>query len=235
MRFTTVFGFVLATTGFVAGHGVIIEATGDQGGNGSAIGVDGSTPRDGSRRRPFQQDTTRFRGDNEDTCGETLEGGDNDIVTGTAVVMAVSGGTLPQVSAGGELSMTLHQVNSDGGGPYTCMIDATGTGTNWQPMTVTQNVPGDDGDNDDGEATDFPLTAEIPEGQECTGSVAGEENVCLVRCENPARAGPFGGCVPIQMADTAEDDTGAANNGTAKRAAFRKMRRAGGGFAKLKF
>jgi hypothetical protein len=25
----------------------------------------------------------------------------------------------------------------------------------------------------------------------------------MVRCENPARAGPFGGCVPVQMAAAA--------------------------------
>jgi hypothetical protein len=45
----------------------------------------------------------------------------------------------------------------------------------------------------DGEATDFPLTAAIPAGTECTGTVAGQDNVCLVRCQNSARAGPFGG------------------------------------------
>lgn len=44
-----------------------------------------------------------------------------------------------------------------------------------------------------------PLTAAIPNGQTCTGTVAGESNVCLVRCQNPARAGPFGGVVPVQM------------------------------------
>jgi hypothetical protein len=62
---------------------------------------------------------------------------------------------LPQISQGGEVRMTLHQVNSDGGGPYVCMIDATGTGQNWVAMEVTQQVPGEDGDNEDGEVTDF--------------------------------------------------------------------------------
>lgn len=50
---------------------------------------------------------------------------------------------------------------------------------------------------------DLPLTAAIPAGQTCTGTVAGQANVCMVRCENPARAGPFGGCVPVQMAAAA--------------------------------
>lgn len=80
----------------------------------------------------------------------------NDIESGVAQVMANSNSTrLPQVSQGGELRMTLHQVNSDGGGPYVCMIDATGRGTNWVAMEVTEQVPGDDGNNDEGEATDF--------------------------------------------------------------------------------
>ena len=38
----------------------------------NAVLVEADTPRDGSRRRPFQQDATRFRGDAADSCGETL-------------------------------------------------------------------------------------------------------------------------------------------------------------------
>lgn len=36
----------------------------------------------------------------------------------------------------------------------------------------------------------------------------------MVRCQNPARAGPFGGCVPVQMAGAAGNttDTAAAGN-----------------------
>lgn len=163
--------------------------------------VDPNTPRDGTRRNPFQQDSTRFRGDAADTCGETLGGGANDVEAGTAQVMQLNGATLPQVSAGGQISMTLHQVNGDGAGPYTCMIDATGTGTQWTEIQVTQNVDGNArGRNNDQQMQDLPLNAAIPAGQTCTGTVAGQSNVCMVRCQNPARAGPFGGCVPVQMA-----------------------------------
>ncbi|KAF2628506.1 hypothetical protein BU25DRAFT_37291 [Macroventuria anomochaeta] len=195
---------LLASSTLVAGHGAIIKATGDAGGAGSAIGVDPSTPRDGTNRNPFQQDSTRFRGDAAATCGETLGGGDNDIQAGTAQVMQLNGATLPQVTAGGALMMTVHQVNSDGAGPYKCMIDATGTGTNWVPMTVTQNLQGNDrGRNRDTQMQDLPLNVQIDAAQTCTGTVAGQSNVCMVRCENPARAGPFGGCVPVQMAGAA--------------------------------
>jgi hypothetical protein len=45
--------------------------------------------------------------------------------------MAETGDSLPLVTAGGELQMTLHQVNSDGAGPYTCMINDDGTAQTW--------------------------------------------------------------------------------------------------------
>jgi hypothetical protein len=195
---------LMASSTLVAGHGAIIKAVGDAGGAGSAIGVDPTTPRDGTNRNPFQQDSTRFKGDAAATCGETLGAGDNDIQAGTAQVMAMSGGALPQISAGGALMMTVHQVNSDGAGPYKCMIDASGTGANWVPMTVTQNLPGsDNGRNKATQLQDQPLTVQIDAAQTCTGTVAGQSNVCMVRCQNPARAGPFGGCVPVQMAGAA--------------------------------
>ncbi|KAF2689088.1 hypothetical protein K458DRAFT_291083 [Lentithecium fluviatile CBS 122367] len=201
----TIFSFgLLATSELVAGHSAITGATGDAGGAGSAIGVDPATPRDGTRRNPFQQDATRFKGAAADTCGETLGGGDNDVEAGTAAVMAQNGATLPQVTQGGALMMTLHQVNGDGAGPYTCMIDATGTGTQWTPVQVTTNVDGNArGRNNDQQMQDLPLNVAIPADQTCTGTVAGQSNVCMVRCQNPARAGPFGGCVPVQMAGAA--------------------------------
>ncbi|KAL7629679.1 1,3-beta-glucanosyltransferase gas1 [Parahypoxylon ruwenzoriense] len=195
------FGLV-ATAELVAGHGVITEATGDAGGTGMALGVDSSTPRDGTRRQPFQQDSTRFRGDQADTVGETIGAGDNDIEQGTQAIMAETGDQLPQITAGGELTMTLHQVNADGAGPYTCMINDDGTGAQWDDIDVTQSPPGDDSRDRDGNETDFPLIAAIPADQECTGTVAGQENACLVRCQNGARAGPFGGVIPVQMANT---------------------------------
>lgn len=122
---------LLTAARLVASHSVIIDAVGDAGGRGMALGVDTSTPRDGTRRRPFQQDSTRFRGASRDTVGETLAGGDNNVEAGTRAILAETGDILPQVSAGGSLEMTLHQVNSDGAGPYTCMINADGTATTW--------------------------------------------------------------------------------------------------------
>lgn len=61
---------------------------------------------------------------------------------------------MPQISAGGSVMMTLHQVNGDGAGPYECMIDSTGTGTQWTAMEVTTNVPGTNS-RSKAKATDF--------------------------------------------------------------------------------
>ncbi|KAH7024456.1 uncharacterized protein B0I36DRAFT_250867, partial [Microdochium trichocladiopsis] len=203
----TLLSTVLAAGQLVSGHAAITQATGDLGGAGSALGIIADTPRDGTGRKPFQQDATAFRGQAADVCGRTLAGGDNDIEKGTAAILAANAAAgnstqLPQVSAGGKLTMTLHQVNADGAGAYTCMIDATGTGAKWVPITVSTNVDGSArGVNQKGSKTDNVLVADIPAGQTCTGTVAGQSNVCMVRCQNPARAGPFGGCVPVQLAN----------------------------------
>jgi hypothetical protein len=87
-------------------------------------------------------------------------------------------GSLPEVTAGGTFAMTLHQVNRDGAGPYTCEIDTTGTGDNFQSMTVLTNVPGEGG-NSGARAQDFPLNVQIPSGITLTGGAAG--NMGLIR------------------------------------------------------
>lgn len=61
---------------------------------------------------------------------------------------------MPQISQGGMVMMTLHQVNGDGAGPYDCMIDSTGTGTQWVNMQVATNVPGENS-RSRAKATDF--------------------------------------------------------------------------------
>lgn len=118
--------------------------------------VDATTPRDGATRNPFQQDSTRFKNAAADACGETLAGGTNDPATQIPQMLAANGGQMPQISAGGMVMMTLHQVNGDGAGPYDCMIDSTGAGTQWTAMQVVTNVPGTNS-NSKAKATDFVL------------------------------------------------------------------------------
>src|SRR3569833_2690379 len=92
----------------VAGHGAIIKATGAAGGSGTALGIDTSTPRDGTRRNPFQQDSTRFKGDQADSFGETVGGNNNQLEANTKTNKTETGDQLPQITQGGEVSMTLH-------------------------------------------------------------------------------------------------------------------------------
>ncbi|KAH8770763.1 CAS1 protein [Diaporthe sp. PMI_573] len=198
----------------VAGHAAIIRATGDAGGQGMALGIDTATPRDGTRRNPFQQDSTRFKGQAADTVGETLAGGDNDVDAGTTAIMGETGESLPQVTQGGEVQMTLHQVNGDGGGPYSCAINDDATAATWTDIRVTDMPPGENSRSRDTQTSEQALTAAVPANQACTGTVAGQENVCLVRCMNDANAGPFGGVVPVQMVQP-----GAANATTPAAAA----------------
>jgi len=77
------------------------------------------------------------------------------------------------------------------------MVNSDGLATSWTAINVTTQVPGKKG-NSNAKATDFPLVAQMPADLTCNGTVAGQANVCIVRCQNPV--GPFGGCVPVQVA-----------------------------------
>ena len=149
-----------------------------------------STPRDGSTRVPFEQDTAIIRKGEEKSgkasaCGRTLANGSIDIPSSISEQIAQFG-SLPAITPGQDFPMTLHQVNQDGAGPYKCEIDTTGTGDNFQPLTVTTNVPGAGG-NSGARAQDFPLAVAIPEGITLTGGPTG--NVGLIRKD------PYGGVI----------------------------------------
>ena len=50
---------------------------------------------------------------------------------------------------------------------------------------------------------DFPLTVQMPAGMTCEGTVAGVNNVCVVRVRNGAAAGPFGGSAAFTQSSAA--------------------------------
>ncbi|KAI9219261.1 hypothetical protein BC828DRAFT_406852 [Blastocladiella britannica] len=184
------------------GHGAITGVKGIGGPEGKALGIVDTTPRTGTTRKPFQQDTSIIR-DREiksgrtGPCGRTLGGGNNDIAAGVKALMAELGGGLPMVAAGMPLTMTVHQINADGAGPYICALSADGTGKDFTPVKVTMNLPGVRGRNARTSLKDQALMVTMPGDLKCTGGAA--KNMCLVRCRNAAAAGPFGGCVPVQQ------------------------------------
>jgi hypothetical protein len=137
--------------------------------------------------------------------------------------MALSGSTLPQVSStGGSISGTFHIVTTDGAGPIKAVIDPTATGkfSNGTLLDVVTQVPGKNGNiaapkqrslwaralvsaglmkRASNVNEDFPMKFSVPAGMTCSGTVAGQSNVCLVKIANSNPAGPFGGVIAIQM------------------------------------
>jgi hypothetical protein len=113
---------------------------------------------------------------------------------------------LPTCADDGTITMTFHQVNQDGAGPLTAAVDATSGGTDpaaFKTAAVTENVPGQRSLSL-ATSTDFPVKVQMPAGMTCSGSVAGVENVCVVRLQNDARAGPFGGSAAFTQSPAAK-------------------------------
>jgi hypothetical protein len=61
---------------------------------------------------------------------------------------------------------------------------------------------------------DYPFAATMPAGTSCTGTVAGQSNVCLVKIVNPSNAGPFGGVIAVQMAGAGSSTAATTSNST---------------------
>ncbi|KAF7306763.1 hypothetical protein MIND_00468000 [Mycena indigotica] len=201
---------LLSVSSLVRSHGAITGVTGNNNVKAAAFGIIATTPRTGSTPKPFEQDTSIIR-DREinsgktGACGRTPAGGNNDVASQLA---AASQAGLPTTAADGSLSMTLHQVNQDGAGPYKCEVSGDG-GNTFSAATVTQQVPGVLGLSLK-KATDFSLVATMPAGMACTAGPNGD--ACIMRCRNQALAGPFGGCVAFASGNSAA--AGAAGNET---------------------
>lgn len=127
------------------------------------------------------------------------------MVAATAGQGATSG--LPTCADDGSIEMVFHQINQDGAGPLQAAVDGTSGGTDpaaFQTAEVTQDVPGI-GFQGLSLATnrDFPLTVQMPAGMTCDATVAGVNNVCIVRVRNGAAAGPFGGSAAFTQSPAA--------------------------------
>ncbi|CAE6468669.1 unnamed protein product [Rhizoctonia solani] len=190
---------LLSIASSVSAHGALVAVTGSNGVDGQGFGIVDSTPRDGTRRNPFQTDTSIIR-DREiasgdaGPCGRTLAGGVNDMA---AQMEAAASAGLPAAAADGTVTMTIHQVNGDGAGPYECGVSTDASGKSFAAMKVVTNVPGQNS-RSNAKAQDFALVAQMPAGATCTGGPNGD--ACVVRCRNAARAGPFGGCAAVTNA-----------------------------------
>lgn len=183
----------------VHGHAVIIAVAGDNGVTGAGFGMVSSVPRDGTDEQPFQIDTSVFKNLIADPCGATLAGGSVNIANSLAAAEKAGNGQLPALTDDMVASITLHQVNGDGGGPFTAMFNADGTGLKWQNATVVTQAPGENGLLVGGPFNSL-FEAQLPAGTKCTGGTNGD--ACLIRVSNGGAAvgaGPFGGCFAVQM------------------------------------
>lgn len=87
------------------------------------------------------------------------------------------------------------------------MIDPISGGTDpnaFQKAEVIQDVPGDKLGLSTATSTNFPIKVQMPAGMTCEGSVAGVNNVCIVRINNNALAGPFGGSAAFTQSPAAK-------------------------------
>ncbi|KAF3920953.1 hypothetical protein ABW20_dc0107664 [Dactylellina cionopaga] len=150
----------------------------------------------GCGRTQFVDNSNLYTIDGKDNWGKMT--GELNIETWTTSYVQKK--TIPQVYAGGVLFMKLHQINPDGGGPYTCIIDYGGKAQQWESVNLTMlaQIPGVKGLGPFQLKTQ-PLNAKLPENMKCTGTYGGAKKICMVRCHNEAPNGPFGGCVPIQQ------------------------------------
>ncbi|KAJ4390919.1 hypothetical protein N0V93_004518 [Gnomoniopsis smithogilvyi] len=224
----------LAATPLVSAHGEILSAVGDKGGNGTALGIKGGVvPGEGQNGVTEVQTTVFWSKDiNTDYDLGFTEGGvagnGNNQLDYVKYAMEQSGNTLPQVSAGGNVSGVFHVVTDDGCGPLQAVIDPTATSLFSKAVDaeVTSDVPGTGAPGECPTSLDsgvdskmrralvkmgllskraknvnksYTYTVTIPADTTCTGSINGIPGLCLLKVSNNNANGPFGGVVVVQM------------------------------------
>lgn len=107
---------------------------------------------------------------------------------------------LPDATGSYNFNATCFNGGVDGSLNFTAQVDATGNGTKFVPMTITQN-----GNNSPPQAQSETLVASLPNGTKCTGGKAG--NQCLVQFIS---ASGFGNCVVVSQSTAG----GAGNSNT---------------------
>lgn len=168
--FSKIFLFALAASPLVAAHGKVTVVTGDAGGNGTGLAIQGAVvPGTGPNRKvrmylqapldssiickqgmltvsQTEVDTTVFGSTKIATDGLGKTTGTGRVKTAMlSTAMDLSGSTLPQVS--NAISGTWLAVTSDGCGPVKAVLDpsATGSFSNGTVLTTTTDVPGTKG------------------------------------------------------------------------------------------
>ncbi|KAK8133447.1 hypothetical protein PG984_005459 [Apiospora sp. TS-2023a] len=227
---TTFFALALAAASVVTAHGNVQVVTGNMGGNGTALGIKGAVVARFGKNAATEKDTTVFPKQSAnkpltDGLGKTTANGNLKVANTLGDAMALSGNTLPQVSADGSgtISGTWRTVTSDGtainkDGELNVVIDPTGTGaySKGTLLKATSTMVGNGKGNVVQRAlaamgirkratnvgADATFSVKIPAGTTCSGKDAttGVANFCLMKIANNNNAGPFGGNIAFQVA-----------------------------------
>ncbi|KAK6345769.1 hypothetical protein TWF718_007675 [Orbilia javanica] len=105
---------------------------------------------------------------------------------------------IPKIKPGGKVFVTSYQVNEDGAGPFSCRLDTTGQATNWVSVPVTNNCAGSAQSKRWPVVRQCTFTVNLPAKLGCSGNYPPHKNVCILRCQNQAPNGPFGGCIALR-------------------------------------
>ncbi|KAF3132960.1 hypothetical protein TWF703_007099 [Orbilia oligospora] len=218
---------LLGVSELVSAHVVFVKAvgSGDESFAGYGLGYDANNKRDGGGFFPWQKDVTVF--DHKVVhnkwnkkyihtgCGVTTDS----LVTqvqrvdqagwmhwgkktrfDNAIKQTLKTG-IPKVVPGGKVKITAWQVNQDGGGPFKCMIDYNGNANQWttEGLPVTTSCQGNaDSIRPWGAPAPCEIEVTLPANLNCVGKYTAQR-ICILRCQNQAHNGPFGGCIPLQQ------------------------------------
>ncbi|KAK4183444.1 hypothetical protein QBC35DRAFT_543047 [Podospora australis] len=153
--------------------------------------------------------------------GRTGNGRAINVANALSTFSASAGGngnaTLPTASADGVIELVYRQINQDGAGPVDAAVDGTSGGTQasaFKTAAVITNVPGRNGVSNVSNK-DFTVQVQMPAGMQCTATVGGVQNVCIVRVRNAAGGGPFGGSAAFTLSSAGAGGNGNGNANTA--------------------
>ncbi|KAK6517512.1 hypothetical protein TWF281_004164 [Arthrobotrys megalospora] len=127
----------------------------------------------------------------------------------------VDAGIIARVSLAGNtqdgyITIWILQVNADGAGPFRVNIDPNGDGNypwGWRDNSEFDSLGanGPESVRWDTVGQLHTIKWRVPKSLKCYGQSGNMKNICIIRIENTAKNGPFGGCLPIHITDQAPD------------------------------
>ncbi|CAH7690721.1 hypothetical protein PPACK8108_LOCUS26150 [Phakopsora pachyrhizi] len=104
---------------------------------------------------------------------------------------------IPKAFPDGSIHMSFYVFNDDGAGPFTCESSSYNGTLDFKPMTIKQQIEGEDGKNSHADQFVYPLIAVFEPNATCG---AGSTNdICIIRCRNPIG---FGSCAAVRFNST---------------------------------